>query len=98
MNLFVESDLTHEGVRRLLASKDDSEMRQLRISTDGRIYISDDVGATNLAGVLVYFETWSAEGYCGEDASKDASYVDEILGDLQWIRRKNYKGYFDGRY
>ena len=65
-------DLTKPGgatlaeVRQLLASKDDSEHRQLRV-TDSRIaYLSDEVGSENIGGLCFRFETWQkGNGYCG---------------------------------
>ena len=38
------SQLTLDNVRALIASKDDSEHRQLRVSKSGIAYLSDAVG------------------------------------------------------
>lgn len=77
-------NLTYTNVKELIASKDDSVNRQLRISNDGFAYISDDCGFKNLENVLCRFETWSAgNGYCGIDASNDSRYVKEVLMNLK---------------
>jgi hypothetical protein len=84
------ASLTFENVRILLASKDDSENRQLRISDAGEAYLSDDVGNLNLQGVKTQFETWIAgNDYCGANAAADEQYVEEIFNDLRvaWDRR-----------
>ncbi|MDO6480959.1 hypothetical protein [Shimia thalassica] len=80
------AELTHENVRRLLASKDDSEHRQLRVSDEGVAYISDDVGLDNLNGVATRFETWSAGNeYCGLKAAADDKWVASVLDDLRHV-------------
>ncbi len=82
-----QSNLTFENVKLLIASKDDSEHRQLRISKDGFAYLSDDVASANLDNVLCRFETWtSGKDYCGVDASNDESWVNEVLH----ILKQNY--------
>jgi hypothetical protein len=76
--------LSLENVRKLLASKDDSRHRQLRVTSDGIAFISDDIGNLNLDGILFRFETWFAgNGYCGPEAAADDAYVREIYEDLK---------------
>ena len=78
------SELTVENVRRLLASKDDSQHRQLRVTTDGIAYLSDAVGNTNLAGIHCCFETWDpGNGYCGAAAAADDAWVMSVYNDLK---------------
>ena len=45
------SDFTLENVAKLIASKDDSEHRQLRVTLAGKAYISDEVGNVNIQGL-----------------------------------------------
>jgi hypothetical protein len=76
--------LTLESVAKLLASKDDSQNRQIRVSLDGIAYVSDDVGNQNLNGVYFRLETADAgNGYVGVEAAKDANYVKRIFDVLE---------------
>ncbi len=82
-------DFTIENRRELLASKDYSRNRQLRVTTDGRAFLSDEVGNTNLNGIKFRFETWGAgNGYCGKKAAASDRYVLQIYEDLNnsWKR------------
>lgn len=68
--------LTMESVAALIASKDDSQHRQVRVSKNGIAYLSDDVGLANLDGVLFRLETYDAgNDYVGENAAKDEKHV-----------------------
>ena len=70
------SALTLDAVRQLLASKDDSQHRQIRVTKDGIAYLSDEVGANNIGGLAFRFETWDAgNGYCGAEAASDDKFV-----------------------
>lgn len=76
--------LTLDNVRQFVASKDDSQDRQLRVTTNGIAFISDDVGNTNLVDILFRFETWLlGNGYCGAEAAADGAHVREIYEDLK---------------
>lgn len=78
------SEFTLENVRRLIASKDDSKHRQLRITKKGKAFISDDVGCDNLEELAFRFETMDAgNGYVGIEASKDSEYVNRIYKALK---------------
>lgn len=78
------SALTLDAVRQLLASKDDSQHRQLRVTKDGIAYLSDEVGADNIGGLAFRFETWDAgNGYCGAEAASDDKFVNEVFEDLK---------------
>jgi len=90
------TDFTLDNVRLLLASKDDSAHRQLRVSDDGVAYLSDDVGNRKLDGVRFRFETWNAgNGYCGADAASKHDYVKTVFNDLKCAWNKNLTGYID---
>lgn len=73
-----------DGVRDLIAEKDDSQHRQLRVKNDGTAFLSDDVGADHLDGILFRFETWDAgNGYVGSKAAKDDDWVIRIYEALK---------------
>lgn len=88
---------TTKDVAALLASKDDSQNRQLRVGTDGIAFISDDVGARNLTDIAFRLETWDrGNGYVGAEAANDPEWVARI----EAVLRKNWPNptdsYIDG--
>jgi hypothetical protein len=84
IDLKVQGALTLEAVRGLVASKDDSHPRQLRVTKDGIAYLSDKVGADDIQGLAFRLETWDAgNGYCGTDAAADDKWVKQVFTNLQ---------------
>lgn len=84
MYLDLNKHYTYSDVANLIASKDDSSSRQLRVSTTGIAYISDEVGADNLDGVLFRLETWdSGNDYVGYAAAADQNWVSNIYDVLK---------------
>jgi hypothetical protein len=84
IDLTVPNALTTDSVRQLLASKDDSQHRQLRVTTSGKAFISDDVGTRNLSGILFRLETWEqGNGYCGSEAAQDDHWVKIVFKSLE---------------
>ncbi|WP_172264599.1 hypothetical protein [Caulobacter sp. RHG1] len=82
--LDLNSAFTTQDVANLLASKDDSEDRQIRVDTAGIAYLSDEVGALNLTGVAFRFETFDAGGrHTGPEAAADANFVARIEAALR---------------
>jgi hypothetical protein len=76
--------LTIEAVRGLLASKDDSQDRQLRVSNDGIVYLSDTVGNEDIDNLAFRLETWDAgNSYCGAAAAADDKWVNEVFKNLK---------------
>ena len=76
--------LTLQAVSDLLASKDDSVHRQLRVANNGIAYLSDTVGANQISGLAFRFETWLAgNGYCGAAAAADLKWVKQVFDDLE---------------
>ena len=74
---------TLDEVRALLASKDDSVARQLRVTKFGRAFLSDKVGADDIGDLAFRFETWDAgNGYCGVEAASDERWVRSVHRDL----------------
>jgi hypothetical protein len=65
------TQLTMDNVRALIASKDDSAHRQLRVTKAGIAFISDKVGNDGADQMHCFFETWDAgNSYCGPKAAK----------------------------
>ncbi len=72
--------LTIESVRALIASKDDTKPHQIRVSERGMLYLSDDVGNQNLAGVKFRFETLIAgNNFIGASAAKDDAWIRRVF-------------------
>jgi hypothetical protein len=84
INLNDPNDFTLENVKKLIASKDDSKHRQIRVSTDGYAYVSDDYGNLNLDGVVFRLETFNAHNdYLGEQAAEDKTWVQRVYNVLR---------------
>jgi hypothetical protein len=78
------ADLTMPAVRDLLASKDDSQHRQLRVTRDGIAYLSDKVGNLDTEGLAFRLETWDpGNGYCGVEAASDDKWVKDVFETLK---------------
>lgn len=80
-------DFTIQNVATLIASKDDSEHRQLRVTNAGIAYLSDIVGNQNITGLAFRLETWCAgNNYVGIAASQDNDWVSRIYNvlELNW--------------
>lgn len=83
VNLNDPNDFTIGNIKKLIASKDDSEHRQLRVTKSGIAYLSDEIGADNIDGLAFRFETWSqGNGYCGVSASSVDSWVADVFNWL----------------
>ncbi|MFQ3790430.1 hypothetical protein [Halomonas sp. A29] len=83
LNLNDKSQFTVDGVKALIASKDDSQSRQLRVTKEGVAYLSDEVGNLNTEGLAFRLETWDAgNDYVGEAASNDPKWVQRIYDCL----------------
>lgn len=87
---------TVDDVRRLIASKDDSQARQIRVTKEGIAFISDAVGSLDLENILFRLETFSAgNGYTGEDAALDTHWVSKIHEVLKSNWPKPFDSYID---
>jgi hypothetical protein len=77
-------NFTRERVRELIRSGDDSKYSQLRVSKDGRAYISYVVGAEDIDNLCFRLETWSARnGNVGPDAANGDDWIDRVYDVLQ---------------
>lgn len=84
INLNNPNELTIENVKKLIASKDDTQHRQLRVNKHGHAYISDVVGNVKIDDLAFRDETWMmGNGYCGVDASEDSRHVKEVYETLK---------------
>lgn len=81
--------ITMGDVQKIIASDDDSQNSQIRVSKDGRVYI-DHVcfGEERLEGVLFRSETYGeGNGYLGPEAAEDPAYVREVHQDLKQLQK-----------
>lgn len=79
INLNDPNDFTKENIKKLIASEDDSSHTQFRVTNDGILFLSKDVGNRNLDGIAFRIETnIMGNGYVGEKASMNESWVDRI--------------------
>ena len=89
--------LTLEEFQKLIASADDSRDNQIRITKDGRIYISEGVvGAENIEDLHSRYETYDAgNDYVGPNAAQDEAYVKRLYEEVKrdWVSGR--KGYID---
>lgn len=83
IDLKIPEKVTAENVARLIASKDDSTHRQLRVTSDGIAFLSDVIGNNQLEGLAFRLETWiRGNRYSGIDASQDNAFVTTVLNTL----------------
>ena len=79
MTIDLNEPFTIDDVARLLASKDDSAHRQLRVTKKGIAFLSDEIGNNNLNDLAFCLETWIAgNGYVGPEAACDSKFVARI--------------------
>lgn len=92
IDLAASEPVTAKRVARLIGSRDDTRHRQLRVSTSGIAYLSDEVATSNIGGLAFRLETWAqGSGYVGPAAAEDENWVNQVLRDLQdnWPRPKS---------
>lgn len=76
-------DFTMENVRKLIASKDDSAPRQIRVTKDGIAYLSDVIGNRELDGLSFRLESlMRGNGYTGAKAAANDGWVRRIYNVL----------------
>lgn len=77
-------EFTVDGVRKLIASVDDSVDRQLRVTRDGYAVITGHDGPEEMEGYVLRTETWDAgNGNSGLLASQEASRIENIYRELK---------------
>ena len=76
--------LTIEQLHDLIASGDDSHDNQIRITTNGDIFLSDIVGAEHLDGIAGRFESFDAgNSYVGAEAAADQKFIKRLFDAIQ---------------
>ena len=79
-----EQQFTLENVRRLIASKNDSQHRQLRVTQQGIAYLSDVVGSQGRESLAFRLEAYcQGNGYTGAAAAKDDKWVTKVFRALR---------------
>jgi hypothetical protein len=72
-------EFTIENLKKLIASGDDSVNTQFRVTNDGFLFISENVGNKELDGILFRLETnIMGNGYVGQTASENENWVSRI--------------------
>jgi hypothetical protein len=87
----IKQDFTIDKLRQLIASRNDDQDRQLRVSNDGIIYIEDDPHRNGLTEAHCALNIWNeGEGYLGHDAAQEDQFMNSIFKVLQnnWPERK----------
>lgn len=87
----ITQDFTIDKLRQLIASRNDDQDRQLRVSHEGIIYIEDDPHQHGLTETHCAFNIWNeGENYLGQDAAQSDQFMNSIFKALQdnWPKRK----------
>lgn len=75
--------LSVENVRAFLASGDDTQDTQLRVSLSGKVFLQQVTGPEELDGILFRFETWDAGNEnVGSAAAQKEDWVKAIRATL----------------
>lgn len=84
MKLDLNQPYTTQDVAKLIASKDDSQPRQLRVSKAGIAEISDLYGNLQTEGLAFRMGTWDAgNDYTGPAAAADPKWVATVEETLR---------------
>ena len=80
-------EFTIDNLKLLIANGDDTTNTQYRVTKDGFLIVSTDVGNQNLDNILFRLETnVMGIGYVGKSASEDALWVERIYN----VVKKNW--------
>lgn len=80
INLNDPVEFNIENDRVLIASEDDSVNTQFRVTDDGYLFLSRQVGNRNLNGIIFRLKTnGMGNGYVGENAAKDESWANRVF-------------------
>ena len=79
--------LTMEQLVEMIRSGDDSKENQIRIKSDGTIFLSNIVDLDCLNGIAGRFETFRPNnGYVGEVAANNKKYINQLFLTIKnWL-------------
>jgi hypothetical protein len=85
IDLTEPQSFTLDAVRQMIAGANDNVHNQLRVSREGKAWLSTRaVGGVDIDGVLFRLETWAAGSGCvGPVAASDAVWVMQIYSALR---------------
>ncbi len=81
---FNMNELTREQLVELIKNGDDSVDNQIRVKSDGTVFLSQVVGAEDIDGLMFRLESFDAgNGYVGVDAAADDTYINGLYRGLK---------------
>ena len=96
INLNNPSEFTIENLKRLIASEDYTVNTQFRVTKDGYLYLSKEVGNQNLENNLFRLETnGMGNGYVGKSASENKIWIERIYNVIKENWPKPHSSYID---
>jgi biopolymer transport protein ExbD len=87
-------NFTIDELKEMIANGDDKHFNQIRVTKDGKIYLSQDVVATQaLDNIMFRFETFDAgNDYVGVRASEDSEFINRLYRTIMKRLAKGEKG------
>jgi hypothetical protein len=80
------SEFTINNLKIILEAGDETINNQLRITDDGILFLSQDVGTTNLDGIKSRLETFGSYTNCvGGDISDDKEWLERVYKGIKKI-------------
>ena len=101
MKYYDISTLTVEDVKEMLTNGSDKHNNQVRVTKDGKVFLSQDiVGNDETDGLAFRYETFAFQnGYVGSGIEKDKEFIAALYRSLKenWEQYKegNSKTYID---
>lgn len=87
-------EVTLENVQKLIASKDDTDFHQIRVTFGGVAFVSDDYGNTNAENFALCYETFDrGTSNLGVEASQNEEWVSRVFNRLSTDWAKGARGY-----
>ncbi|MEY8301292.1 hypothetical protein [Thomasclavelia ramosa] len=93
MVMYNINEMSLNDFKNLIASGDDSHNNQIRVTTMGEVFLSQDiVGAEDLEGIAFRLETFDAgNDYVGKPASEDNDHVVSMYNAIKANWDKNLR-------
>lgn len=90
------NSLTIDQVQNMIAAADDRINNQIRVTKEGNVYVSTDIGASNISDLKFRYETYLAgNGYVGPKAAADNTYIQNLYKQLRKDWKLGNSGYID---